>query len=109
MLLVTSSIEQQNVSLFPSPSHSILLPNMSTTSNDSILMANKTVQTGQYSAVSTAVSMYHKYKAKHKLDIFVGFTLEAKLVSSKHLIPAHLEILSLSVGNMASHLLTIVE
>lgn len=82
MLLVTSSIEQQNVSLFPSPSHSILLPNMSTTSNDSILMANKTVQTGQYSAVSTAVSMYHKYKAKHKLDTFVGFTLEAKLVST---------------------------
>ncbi|XP_073241105.1 uncharacterized protein [Porites lutea] len=45
MLLVTSSIEQQNVSLFPSPSHSILLPNMSTTSKDSILMANKTMQT----------------------------------------------------------------
>lgn len=104
MLLVTSSIEQQNVSLFPSPSHSILLPNMSTTSNDSILMANKTVQTGQYSAVSTAVSMYHKYKAKHKLDIFVGFTLEAKLVSSKQrLIQVHLEILSRSVENMALH------
>ena len=36
-----------------------------------------------------------------------GFTLEARLVSSKHLIKVHLEILSLStVGNMASHLLT---
>ena len=64
------------------------------------------MQTGQYSAVPTAVSMYHKYKAEHKLDIFVGFTLEAKLASSKHLIQVHLEILSLSVGNMASHLLS---
>ena len=35
-----------------------------------------------------------------------GFTLEAKLVSSKHLIQVHLEILSRSVENMASHLLT---
>ena len=37
--------------------------------------------------------------------IFVGFTLEAKLGSSKHLIQVHLEILSRSVENMASHLL----
>ena len=36
----------------------------------------------------------------------VGFTLEAQLVSSKHLIQVHLEILSRSVENMASHLLT---
>ena len=34
------------------------------------------------------------------------FPLEAKLVSSKHLIQVHLEILSRSVENMASHLLT---
>ena len=64
------------------------------------------MQTGQYSAVSIAVSVYHKYNAQHKLDIFVCFTLEAKLVSSKHLLQVHLEILSLSIGNMASHLLT---
>ena len=38
--------------------------------------------------------------------IIVGFTLEAKLVSSKHLIQVHLEIFSRSVQNMASHLLT---
>ena len=35
-----------------------------------------------------------------------GFTLEAKLVSSKHLIQVHLKILRRSVKNMASHLLT---
>ena len=33
------------------------------------------------------------------------FTLEAKLISSKHLIQVHLEILSRSVENMASYLL----
>ena len=38
--------------------------------------------------------------------LIVGFTLEAKLVSSKHLIQVHLEILSRSEENMASHLLT---
>ena len=38
--------------------------------------------------------------------LIVGFTLEAKLVSSKHLIQVHLEILSRSVENVASHLLT---
>ena len=38
--------------------------------------------------------------------IFVGFTLEAKFVSSKHLIQVHLETLRRSVENMASHLLT---
>ena len=37
---------------------------------------------------------------------FDGFTLEAKLVTSKHLIQVHLEILSRSEENMASHLLT---
>ena len=36
----------------------------------------------------------------------VGFTLGAKLVSSKHLIQVHLEILTRPVENMASHLLT---
>ena len=36
----------------------------------------------------------------------VGFTLKAKLVSSKHLIQVHLETLRFSVENMASHLLT---
>ena len=36
----------------------------------------------------------------------VGFTLEAKLFSSKYMIEVHLEILSRPVGNMASHLLT---
>ena len=39
--------------------------------------------------------------------LIVDFTLEAKLVSSiKHLIQVHLEILSRSVENMASHLST---
>ena len=38
--------------------------------------------------------------------MFVGFTLEAKLVSSKHLIQVHLKIFSRSVKNIASHLLT---
>ena len=37
---------------------------------------------------------------------FDGFTLEAKLVTSKHLIQVHLEILSRSEENMASKLLT---
>ena len=36
--------------------------------------------------------------------LIVGFTLEAKLVSSKHLIQVHLKILSRSVENMASRL-----
>ena len=40
------------------------------------------------------------------MRIFVGFTLEAKFISGKHLIQVHLEILSHSVENMASHLLT---
>ena len=39
-------------------------------------------------------------------QMFVGFTVEAKLVSSKHLIQVHWKILSRSVENMASHLLT---
>ena len=39
-------------------------------------------------------------------DIFVGFTLEEKLVSSKHVIQVHFEILSCSVENIASHLQT---
>ena len=40
------------------------------------------------------------------ITALLGFTLEAKFVSSKHLIQVHLEILSCSVENMASHLLT---
>ena len=39
-------------------------------------------------------------------QMFVGLTLETELVSSKHLIQVHLKILSSSVENMASHLLT---
>ena len=39
-------------------------------------------------------------------SIIVGFTLEAKLISSKYLIQVLLEILSRSVENMAPHLLT---
>ena len=42
---------------------------------------------------------------KNDVWIFVGFTLEAKSVSSKLLIQVHLEILSCSMENMASHLL----
>ena len=38
--------------------------------------------------------------------LIVGFTLEAKVVSSKRLIQVHLEILSSRVENMASHLYT---
>ena len=34
---------------------------------------------------------------------FVGSSLEAELVSSKHIIQVNLEILSRSVENMASH------
>ena len=41
-----------------------------------------------------------------KETLYVGFPLEAKLVSSKHLIHVHLEILNRSVENVASHLLT---
>ena len=48
-----------------------------------------------------------KFRAKttcyfHTYKSIVGFTLEARLVSSKHLIQEHLEILR----NMASDLLT---
>ena len=43
---------------------------------------------------------------KNDVWIFVGFTLEAKSVSSKLLIQVHLKILSRSVENMASHLWT---
>ena len=38
--------------------------------------------------------------------LIFGFTLEAKVVSSKRLIQVHLEILSRCVENMASHLYT---
>ena len=37
---------------------------------------------------------------------FVGFTLQAKLVSSKHLIQVHLKISSRTLENLASHLVT---
>ena len=36
----------------------------------------------------------------------VGFTLQAKLVSSKHLIQVHLTISSRTLENLASHLVT---
>ena len=45
-------------------------------------------------------------KAKLNIIIFVSFTLEEKLVSSKYFIQVHLEILSCSVENIASHLQT---
>ena len=38
--------------------------------------------------------------------ILVGFTLQAKLVSSKHLIQVHLKISSRTFENLASHLVT---
>ena len=47
-----------------------------------------------------------KINDRKKTWCFDGFTLEAKLVTSKHLIQVHLEILSRSEENMASHLLT---
>ena len=39
-------------------------------------------------------------------ELFVGFTLQAKLVSSKHLIQVHLKISSRTLENLASHLVT---
>ena len=39
-------------------------------------------------------------------QMFVGLTLQDKLVSSKHFIPVHLKILSRSIENMSLHLLT---
>ena len=36
----------------------------------------------------------------------VGFTVQAKLVSSKHLIQVHLKISSRTLENLASHLVT---
>ena len=45
-------------------------------------------------------------KCPKERTYFTQQLLEAKLVSSKHLIQVHLEILSRSVENMASHLLT---
>ena len=38
-----------------------------------------------------------------RVQIFVGFTLKANLISSKHLIQVHFEILSRPVEDMASH------
>ena len=38
--------------------------------------------------------------------IFLGFTLQAKLVSSKHLIQVHLKISSRTLENLASYLVT---
>ena len=40
------------------------------------------------------------------MTIIVGFTLQAKLVSSKHLIQVHLKISSRTLENLASHLVT---
>ena len=39
-----------------------------------------------------------------QLQLFVGFTLQAKLVSSKHLIQVPLKISSRTLENLASHL-----
>jgi len=39
-------------------------------------------------------------------EILLGFTLGAKLVSSKHLTQVHLKISSLTLENLASHLMT---
>ena len=38
--------------------------------------------------------------------LLVGFTLQTKLVSSKHLIQVHLKISSRTLENLASHLVT---
>ena len=46
-----------------------------------------------------------KCTVKTRLTI-VGFTLQAKLVSSKHLIQVHLKISSRTLENLASHLVT---
>ena len=56
----------------------------------------------------TTIESSKKKRRVHPIQhlTFLGFTLEAKLVSSKHLIRVHLEILSRFVENMASHLLT---
>ena len=40
------------------------------------------------------------------IPLIVGFTLQAKLVSSKHLIQVHLKISSRILENLASHLVT---
>ena len=40
------------------------------------------------------------------IQIIVGFTLQAKLVSSKHVIQVHLKIASRSLETLASHLVT---
>ena len=46
------------------------------------------------------------YSLETVVIIMLGFTLEAKSISSKHLIQVLLQILSCSVENMASHLST---
>ena len=40
------------------------------------------------------------------VKLFVGSTLQAKLVSSKHLIQVHLKISSRTLESLASHLVT---
>ena len=42
----------------------------------------------------------------YALGTIVGFTLQAKLVSSKHLTQVHLKISSRTLENLASHLMT---
>ena len=46
------------------------------------------------------------FNARARAGLFVGFTLQAKLVSSKHLIQVHLKISSRTLENLASHLVT---
>ena len=52
-----------------------------------------------------SIERYYSFVLPFYAVTLLGFTLEAKLVSSKHLIQVHLEILSRSEENMASHLL----
>ena len=53
-----------------------------------------------------SIERYYSFVLSFYVVTLLGFTLEAKLVSSKHLIQVHLEILSRSEETMASHLFT---
>ena len=65
---------------------------------------NKNTSKNRLTTIESSKKKGRVYPIQHLT--FLGFTLEAKLVSSKHLIKVHLEILSRFVENMASHLLT---
>ena len=49
---------------------------------------------------------YMKHIFELRVVIIVGFTLQTKLVSSRHLIQVHLKISSRTLENLASHLVT---